>query len=119
VAWHRDVVSGGMLNLVGPDRAASYAAALLDPLTRHDTAGRGSLVDSLRAWLEQHGQWDPAAVKLGVHRHTLRHRMGKVEQLLGRSLDSPTLRAELWLALQTLPQAPVVSDSESSNLHAS
>ncbi len=96
----------------------TIAAALLDPLTRHDTAGRGSLVDSLRAWLEQHGPWDPAAVKLGVHRHTLRHRMGKVEQLLGRSLDSPTLHAELWLALQTLPRAPVADESGSSNLHA-
>jgi purine catabolism regulator len=30
----------------------------------------------------------------------LRQRMQKVEQLLGRSLDLPGTRAELWLALQ-------------------
>ena len=39
---------------------------------------------SLRAWLAHHGQWDPSAAALGVHRHTLRHRMRTVEELLGR-----------------------------------
>ena len=55
----------------------------------------------------RHGQWDTAAADLGVHRHTLRYRMRRVEELLGRSLDDADLRAELWLALrlrgQTLP----------------
>jgi PucR family transcriptional regulator, purine catabolism regulatory protein len=83
-----------------PERAQVFAAALLEPLVRHDATGRGDLVTSLRVWLEQHGQWDPAAARLGVHRHTLRQRMQKVEQLLGRSLDLPGTRAELWLALQ-------------------
>nr|WP_232292675.1 helix-turn-helix domain-containing protein [Saccharopolyspora erythraea] len=59
-------------------------------------------MESLREWLAQHGQWDPAAGRLGVHRHTLRNRMRKVEDLLGRSLDQPGVRAELWLALQVL-----------------
>jgi DNA-binding PucR family transcriptional regulator len=63
-------------------------------------ARRGDLVRSLRVWLAHHGQWDPAAAELGVHRHTLRNRMQKVERLLGRELDSPDLRAELWLALR-------------------
>jgi purine catabolism regulator len=36
---------------------------------------------------------------LGVHRHTLRYRMKRVEDLLGRPLDDPDLRAELWVAL--------------------
>jgi purine catabolism regulator len=53
----------------------------------------------LRVWLAHHGQWDPAAARLGVHRHTLRNRIRRAEELLGRSLDSPGLRAELWLAL--------------------
>jgi purine catabolism regulator len=59
-------------------------------------------VDSLRAWLAHHGQWDPSAAALGVHRHTLRHRMRTVEELLGRSMDSPGTRSELWLALSVL-----------------
>ena len=50
-------------------------------------------------WLSHHGQWDPAAAELGVHRHTLRKRMLRVEKLLGRRLDSADLRTELWVAL--------------------
>jgi PucR family transcriptional regulator, purine catabolism regulatory protein len=90
----------GLGRFIDPERAQVFAAALLEPLVRHDETGRGDLVTSLRVWLEQHGQWDPAAARLGIHRHTLRQRMQKVEQLLGRSLDLPGTRAELWLALQ-------------------
>jgi len=69
-----------------------FADALLRPL---DAETR----DTLRVWLTHHGAWDPAAAELGVHRHTLRNRVRRAEQALGRSLDSPGLRAELWLAL--------------------
>ena len=70
-------------------------------LYEHDATGRGDLVASLRAWLSRHGQWDAAAADLGVHRHTLRYRMRRVEEILGRSLDDPDVRMELWLALKT------------------
>ncbi len=69
-----------------------FADALLRPLDRETRA-------TLKAWLAHHGAWDPAAAELGVHRHTLRNRVRRAEQALGRSLDSPGLRAELWLAL--------------------
>ncbi|MFJ8966162.1 PucR family transcriptional regulator [Lentzea sp. NPDC102401] len=69
-----------------------FADALLRPL---DAETR----ETLRVWLTHHGAWDPAATEMGVHRHTLRNRVRKAEQALGRSLDSPGLRAELWLAL--------------------
>jgi PucR family transcriptional regulator, purine catabolism regulatory protein len=91
-----------LLDLVGSTDAETFAEALLAPLLRHDAGHRGDLVASLREWLGRHGQWDPAAARLGVHRHTLRHRMRRVEELLGRTLDSPGLRAELWFALQVL-----------------
>jgi len=65
---------------------------------------KGDLVESLFAWLSRHGQWDTAAADLGVHRHTLRYRMRRVEELLGRSLDDPDLRAELWVALRVRAQ---------------
>jgi purine catabolism regulator len=34
-----------------------------------------------------------------VHRHTLRKRVRRAEALLGRDLDEPGTRAELWVAL--------------------
>ncbi|HEY3470775.1 MAG TPA: helix-turn-helix domain-containing protein, partial [Amycolatopsis sp.] len=90
----------GLLSLIDPVVARIYGENLLAPLRRHDESGRGDLVESLRTWLEHHGHWDVAAARLGVHRHTLRNRIRKAEELLGRDLDSPGVRAELWVALQ-------------------
>jgi len=92
--------SSGISQLWNPEQARAFAESLLAPLVEHDRAGRGDLVASLRAWLAHPGQWDPAAAALGVHRHTLRRRVGLVGELLGRDLDSPTVRSELWLALE-------------------
>lgn len=97
-----DLTGDGLLALLSGDQPRAFAESLLSPLQQHDASGRGDLVASLRDWLTEHGQWDPAAAKLGVHRHTLRNRMRKVEELTGRSLDSPGFRAELWVALQLI-----------------
>jgi purine catabolism regulator len=97
-----EIAMPGITSMLPPEEALAFAESLLRPLVDHDIAGRGDLVISLRAWLTHHGQWDPSAAELGVHRHTLRHRMRTVEELLGRSLDSPGTRSELWLALSVL-----------------
>ena len=96
------VGSTGIAGVWDPLRAAAFAESLLAPLVAHDRTRRGELVTSLRAWLAHHGQWDPTAAALGVHRHTLRRRMTLAAELLGRDLDSPTVRSELWLALEAM-----------------
>ncbi|QFZ21961.1 PucR family transcriptional regulator [Saccharothrix syringae] len=88
VARFEEVASA---RLLAPD-AAEHAAALLAPLD-------DVLRETLRAWLACHGQADPAAARLGVHRHTVRNRLRRVELLLGRSLEPAGTRAELWFAL--------------------
>jgi len=97
-----DIGAAGLLELLATPQAAAFAESLLRPLVTHDAAGRGDLIRSLGAWLEHNGQWDAAAAALGVHRHTLRHRMRRVEELLGRDLDVPAVRVELWAAVQVL-----------------
>jgi purine catabolism regulator len=97
----------GLAPLLDPDRTRAFAEALLAPLVAADAAGPGDLVTSLRTWLASHGQWEPAAARLGVHRHTLRKRVQRAADLLGRDLDSPGVRAELWLALHP----PVAGDA--------
>ncbi|QDY79283.1 PucR family transcriptional regulator [Streptomyces qinzhouensis] len=98
---HGELVAGSVLPLLADDAVRAFADGLLRPLYEHDATGRGDLVASLRAWLSRHGQWDAAAADLGVHRHTLRYRMRRVEEILGRSLDDPDVRMELWLSLKT------------------
>ncbi|MEU0810201.1 PucR family transcriptional regulator [Streptomyces sp. NPDC005970] len=104
---HEEVAAGSVLPLLADDAVRAFADGMLRALRDHDATGRGDLVASLRAWLSRHGQWDAAAADLGVHRHTLRYRMRRVEEILGRSLDDPDVRMELWLALKaTAPGAP-------------
>jgi purine catabolism regulator len=97
---HEQLAAGSVLPLLADDAVKAFADGLLRALRDHDATGRGDLVASLRAWLSRHGQWDAAAADLGVHRHTLRYRMRRVEEILGRSLDDPDVRMELWLALK-------------------
>ncbi|MFC9224317.1 PucR family transcriptional regulator, partial [Streptomyces hygroscopicus] len=97
---HEQVAAGSVLPLLADDAVRAFADGMLRALYEHDATGRGDLVASLRAWLSRHGQWDAAAADLGVHRHTLRYRMRRVEEILGRSLDDPDVRMELWLALK-------------------
>ncbi|GGU45557.1 hypothetical protein GCM10010211_06790 [Streptomyces albospinus] len=103
---HEDVAAGSVLPLLADDAVRAFADGLLRALREHDATGRGDLVASLRAWLARHGQWDAAAADLGVHRHTLRYRMRRVEEILGRSLDDPDVRMELWLALKATSAPP-------------
>ncbi|MEV6330881.1 PucR family transcriptional regulator [Streptomyces sp. NPDC051909] len=108
---HEELAAGSVLPLLADDAVRAFADGLLRALYEHDATGRGDLVASLRAWLSRHGQWDAAAADLGVHRHTLRYRMRRVEEILGRSLDDADVRMELWLALKatgdTPPSGPV------------
>ncbi|MEU2852984.1 PucR family transcriptional regulator [Streptomyces syringium] len=97
---HEEVAAGSVLPLLADEAVRAFADGMLRALRDHDATGRGDLVASLRAWLSRHGQWDAAAADLGVHRHTLRYRMRRVEEILGRSLDDPDVRMELWLALK-------------------
>ncbi|MFE3453059.1 PucR family transcriptional regulator [Nonomuraea sp. NPDC059194] len=95
-----DLAGQGLLALLDPAAAGAFAAALLAPLTEYGS--RADLIESLRAYLTANGHWDAAAQRLGVHRHTLRYRMKRVSELLGRDLDDPGVRAELWIALNSL-----------------
>ncbi|MGV9386992.1 PucR family transcriptional regulator [Nonomuraea sp. NPDC003707] len=95
-----ELAGQGLLGLLDRAAAQAFAAALLAPLTAYGS--RADLVESLRAYLDSNGHWDAAAQRLGVHRHTLRYRMKRVTELLGRDLDDPGVRAELWLALEAV-----------------
>ena len=97
---HDEVGSGSLFPLLANEAVLAFSDGLLRPLREHDRTARGDLEASLYAWLSRHGQWDAAAADLGVHRHTLRYRMRRVEELLGRSLDDADVRMELWLALR-------------------
>jgi purine catabolism regulator len=89
-----------LLSMTEPDALRAFADSTLDPLDAYDRDHGGELVISLRAFLEHNARWETAAAQLFVHRHTLRYRMRKVEELTGRDLNSSFDRMEFWLALR-------------------
>lgn len=95
-----DVAASGILGALDTDVARLVAASALAPLVDHDRAHGTELVATARAWLENDARLDATATALGVHRHTVRARIGLVERTLGTDLTAFPARAELWAALR-------------------
>jgi PucR family transcriptional regulator, purine catabolism regulatory protein len=89
-----------LLSMVESDVLRAFADSLLARLDAYDAAQGGDLLRSLRAFLDHNARWETAAAELYVHRHTLRYRVRKIEELTGRDLDSSFDRMEFWLALR-------------------
>jgi purine catabolism regulator len=101
VATYRDLGSFQLLlSLQDSDALRLFCESLLGPLESREGHYGGELVRSLEAYIECNGQWEAAARRLYCHRHTLRYRIRKIEELTGRNLGSARDRIEFWLALR-------------------
>ena len=101
VASYRDLGAFQLLLSLQDDEALRlYCDSVLGPL--EDAGGEygDELMRSLEAFIEQNGQWERAARELFCHRHTLRYRIRRVEEITGRDLSSARDRIEFWLALR-------------------
>lgn len=83
--------------------ASGLSRELLGPLAR-DTGAARTLRETLRVWLARHGNWDRAAADLGVHRNSVRYRIGRIERDLGVDLADAEQRMRLWFALTRGPE---------------
>ena len=101
VATYRDLGSFQLLlSLQDTDALRLFCESLLGPIEHGEGHYGGELMRSLEAFIECNGQWEAAARRLYCHRHTLRYRIRKVEELTGRDLGSARDRIEFWLALR-------------------
>ncbi|WP_329280585.1 PucR family transcriptional regulator [Streptomyces sp. NBC_01451] len=91
-----------MLHIVDTLREVRLPMEL--PVTRlaaYDAEHGGTLVDTLRAYLDQFSDVPAASRALGVHPNTLRYRIRRVREVCGIELDDPDARllAQLQLRL--------------------
>lgn len=92
-------LSALLLETGTPDSLRRFAATVLREVEAHEKRGSGDLLATLRAWLSAGCSTAAAAEALVVHRNTVTYRLGRVEQLTGRSLRDSSVRLELQLAL--------------------
>lgn len=99
-----------LLLLGDPHLAATLIERRLAPLANLPATRRERLTETLRAWLDAHGEVRAAAEALSVHTQTVRYRLDRIRELLGDALDDPDARLELALALRArregTPRAP-------------
>jgi purine catabolism regulator len=89
-----------LLSLQDDDALSSYCRSVLDPIERGEGEYGDELVRSLDVFIEHNGHWEKAANALFCHRHTLRYRIRRIEQLTGRDFSNARDRIEFWLALR-------------------
>jgi PucR family transcriptional regulator, purine catabolism regulatory protein len=89
-----------LLSLQGDEALRLFCDSILGPIEASEGHYGGELMRSLEAFIEENGQWERAARRLYCHRHTLRYRIRRVEELTGRNLGSARDRIEFWLALR-------------------
>ncbi|MBV9605366.1 MAG: PucR family transcriptional regulator ligand-binding domain-containing protein [Solirubrobacterales bacterium] len=101
VATYKDLGSFQLLLSLQDDEALRlFCDSILGPIEASEGPYGGELMRSLEAFIEENGQWERAAKRLYCHRHTLRYRIRRVEELTGRNLGSARDRIEFWLALR-------------------
>jgi hypothetical protein len=80
--------------------ARELVATRLAPLAALAPAPRERAEETLRAWLDAHGDVTQAARALHVHPQTVRQRLGALRAAFGGALDDPLARLEVAVALQ-------------------
>jgi DNA-binding PucR family transcriptional regulator len=83
-----------MVSEIPPERLAPKVAEILSVLHAHPP-----LHEAIRAYFAHDLDIAATAVSLHMHRNSLRYRLARLEQLLGRSLKQPATIAALYLAL--------------------
>ncbi|MDQ6811710.1 MAG: PucR family transcriptional regulator ligand-binding domain-containing protein [Actinomycetota bacterium] len=89
-----------LLSLQDDDALISYCRGVLGPVENGEGDYGDELLRSLDVFIEHNGHWEKAASALYCHRHTLRYRIRRIEQLTGRDLSNARDRIEFWLALR-------------------
>ena len=89
-----------LLALQTREALESYCDTVLGPVEAQGHDYGEELLRSADSFIEHNGHWEHAAKALYCHRHTLRYRIRRVEQLTNRDLSRARDRIELWLALR-------------------
>jgi hypothetical protein len=89
-----------------PELAADLYERATAPLRALPPGGGSRGEQTLRAWLDAHGDVSAAAAALHVHPQTVRYRLAGLREAFGDALSDPAARLELAIALRMSRPAP-------------
>lgn len=92
-----------LLLAADPDVTADLGRRALAPLQAMPPGAGVRAEQTLRAWLDAHGDVTATANALHVHPQTVRYRLAALRDAFGDALDDPTRRLEIILALRAGP----------------
>lgn len=81
-----------------PEVVDRFVRMWLGPLLDYDARKGSDLVATLTQYLECGGHYDATASGLNVHRSTLKYRLQRIRELLGRDVGDADTRFNLQLA---------------------
>jgi sugar diacid utilization regulator len=92
-----------------PEELETFYGETLEPVVRYDSRYGTGLVQTLTTYLENDASTARTASELFAHRHTIRYRLDRVDELTGLDVDKSEDRERLTLgikAMQLLGRTP-------------
>ncbi|MEU6200999.1 helix-turn-helix domain-containing protein [Streptomyces sp. NPDC047061] len=92
-----------------PEAALGIAHRVMGPVLALGSDARAQLLDTFRCWIDADGNAAATARALHCHPNTVRYRLRKLQDLTGRSLQTPGDTAELVAALRAVRFLPATA----------
>ena len=89
-----------LFHLYGHQELSDFYQETLGPLLESDIRSNSALIETLEGLFHCNGNLSETARTMHLHRNSLLYRLGRIEELLGRSLEDPELRLSLQIALK-------------------
>lgn len=89
-----------LIRMLDDTTRLEFAQSVLGPIIEYDRETQTDLVRSLEAFFAHDGRLSSAASEMHVHVNTLRNRLERIQELVGRDINKTRDRTDLFLALQ-------------------
>lgn len=89
-----------LYHLYGHEELTDFYQETLGPLLESDKHSNSALIETLEAFFRCNGNLSETARAMHLHRNSLLYRLGRIEELLGKSLEDAELRLSLQIALK-------------------
>ena len=78
----------------------TFTDQVIGPLVEYDEQHNSSLVKTIDAYFDHHGNISQTAESLFIHRNTLLYRLDRIQELTGHDLNQANMRLALHLSLK-------------------